>query len=115
MPKSLYKMNSLEEDDEQEAVRTQEGGGSSTLGGNLKHEHQNLYKTVEFRAGYTHEVVIRNKDPKSVLTWDFDVMRSDLHFTLYCTSKVLPVKTGEYFGSYFRYNCFLIKLFLNYF
>lgn len=77
VPKALYKMNSEEE---------------ATSGGALAHEHHNLYQTVELRSGYIHEVVIKNNDPKSVLTWDFDVMRSDLYFTLYRATKDLPTK-----------------------
>ncbi|XP_050318700.1 protein real-time [Bactrocera neohumeralis] len=89
VPKTLYKMNSLEDDDaeEEEAKKTLEAGGA------LMHDHRSLYKTVELRTGYIHEVIIPNEDPKSVLTWDFDVMRSDLHFTLYRATKELPPKT----------------------
>lgn len=85
-------MNSLEDDDaeEEEAKKTLEAGGA------LMHEHRSLYKTVELRTGYIHEVIIPNQDPKSVLTWDFDVMRSDLHFTLYRATKELPPKTGKF-------------------
>lgn len=78
IPKTLYKMNSEEEE--------------TQVDGTIAHEHQNLYKTVELKPGYIHEVVIKNNDPKSVLTWDFDVIRSDLHFTLYRTTKELPAK-----------------------
>lgn len=58
------------------------------------HEHHNLYKTVDVRPGCIHEVVIKNNDPKSVLTWDFDVINSDLYFTLYRTTADLPTKNG---------------------
>lgn len=81
IPKTLYKMNSEEEE--------------TQVDGTIAHEHQNLYKTVEIKPGYIHEVYIKNKDPKSVLTWDFDVMRSDLHFTLYRTTKELPHKSDS--------------------
>ncbi|XP_067620289.1 protein real-time [Eurosta solidaginis] len=87
VPKTLYKMSSLEEDDveEEENKKTHEAGA-------LMQEHRSLYKTVELKTGYIHEVIIPNRDAKSVLTWDFDVMRSDLHFTLYRATKELPPK-----------------------
>lgn len=94
-------MNSLEEEDdgeEQENKKVLEAAG-----GALMHEHRSLYKTVELRTGYIHEVIIPNQDPKSVLTWDFDVMRSDLHFTLYRATKELPSKIGKFEGVNFRF------------
>lgn len=87
-------MNSLEEDDATDNQHSAEATASSRGGGLARQNHQNLYKTVELRTGYTHEVVIRNSDPKSVLTWDFDVLRSDLHFSLYRVTKDLPEKQG---------------------
>lgn len=86
-------MNSLEEEDHNEhQVQVEANNGGL---GNTPHLHQNLYKTVELKTGYTHEVVIKNTDPKSVLTWDFDVLRNDLHFTLYRVTKNLPEKHGK--------------------
>lgn len=89
VPKTLYKMGSLDEEDPKASSNAKEAGS-------LSHEHQNLYKTVELKTGYVYEVYVRNEDPKSVLTWDFDVIRSDLHFTLYRANKELPEKTGWY-------------------
>ncbi|KAM7352386.1 real-time isoform 2-T2 [Cochliomyia hominivorax] len=91
VPKSLYKMSSLEEDEHNEQTHKIEGNNAEALT-KQQHLHQNLYKTVELKTGYNHEVVIKNTDPKSVLTWDFDVLRSDLHFTLYRVTKDLPEK-----------------------
>ncbi|XP_037958473.1 protein real-time [Teleopsis dalmanni] len=87
VPKTLYKMNSLEEEDEKK-INAEEASA-------IPHDHSSLYKSVELKTSYTHEVVIRNDDPKSVLTWDFDVLRSDLHFTLYRTTKELPQKNDS--------------------
>ena len=36
-----------------------------------------------------HEVLVSNDDPGSVITWDFDVMRQDVMFTVYRT--LVPV------------------------
>ncbi|KNC22721.1 Protein real-time [Lucilia cuprina] len=94
VPKTLYKMGSLEEeeDDHNDAEANNAKSSNGALATKQQHLHQNLYKTVELKTGYTHEVVIKNNDPKSVLTWDFDVLRSDLHFTLYRVTKDLPEK-----------------------
>ncbi|XP_013101535.1 protein real-time [Stomoxys calcitrans] len=93
VPKTLYKMNSLEEDDAVDNHKSTSNNNSGGIGGSLaQHHHQNLYKTIELRTGYSHEVIIRNSDPKSVLTWDFDVLRSDLHFSLFRVTKDLPEK-----------------------
>lgn len=113
VPKTLYKMNSLEEDHEDDAaaIELQATGVASAgevlapvkrMSTIIQHDHRNLYKSVELKAGFTHELLIRNEDPKSVLTWDFDVMRNDLHFTLYRVTQELPEKNGEclFLGSY---------------
>lgn len=106
VPKTLYKMNSLEDHDDDTpvasrvalAVASASAGDASSevkrLSAAHQHDHRNLYKTVELKAGFTHELLIRNSDPKSVLTWDFDVMRNDLHFTLYRVTEELPDKHG---------------------
>ncbi|ALC37995.1 retm [Drosophila busckii] len=101
VPKTLYKMNSLEDHDDETPVASRAASASAAMeavsqGKRLSaahhHEHQNLYKTVELKAGFAHELLIRNADPKSVLTWDFDVMRNDMHFTLYRVTEELPDK-----------------------
>lgn len=48
-----------------------------------------IYKSVSLGKGQVHEVVVVNRDPQSVLTWDFDVMRHDLAFTVFRTNKEL--------------------------
>ncbi|XP_061386869.1 protein real-time isoform X2 [Musca vetustissima] len=100
VPKNLYKMNSLEEADDalldsphhNDSKTLAAAAGSGAGGLAQQNHHHNVYKTVELRTGYSHEVIIRNSDPKSVLTWDFDVLRSDLHFTLFRVTKDLPEK-----------------------
>ncbi|KAH8415142.1 hypothetical protein KR215_005415 [Drosophila sulfurigaster] len=101
VPKSLYKMNSLEDHEDGETpvpsrALSASAGDACSEGKRLSaahlHDHRNLYKTVELKPGFTHELLIRNSDPKSVLTWDFDVMRNDLHFTLYRVTQELPDK-----------------------
>jgi len=106
VPKTLYKMNSLEDQDDETPVPSRaalasvsaSAGDACSEGKRLsaahQHDHRNLYKTVELKAGFTHELLIRNSDPKSVLTWDFDVMRNDLHFTLYRVTEELPERHG---------------------
>lgn len=91
-------MNSLEEEDhiDHAAAKHDNSNGSNAMAHHHHHHlHQNLYKTVELKTSYSHEVVIKNTDPKSVLTWDFDVLRSDLHFTLYRVTQDLPEKQGK--------------------
>ncbi|KAH8255761.1 hypothetical protein KR038_010021 [Drosophila bunnanda] len=101
VPKTLYKMNSLEEDHDDDVAAVELQATASTaealvpakrLSTIIQHDHNNLYKSVELKAGFSHELLIRNEDPKSVLTWDFDVMRNDLHFTLYRVTQELPEK-----------------------
>lgn len=87
-------MNSTEEEDPGDSAEHATTVDDSGLG--ACQEHNNLYKSVELRTGYVHEVVICNTDPKSVLTWDFDVVRSDLHFTVYRVTKNLPHQKGIY-------------------
>ncbi|XP_022234796.2 protein real-time [Drosophila obscura] len=104
VPKTLYKMNSLEEHDDDvtivsptnaEALAPVAVPPMKRLSAAHQHEHQNLYKSVDLKAGFSHELLIRNEDPKSVLTWDFDVMRNDLHFTLYRVTQELPDKNDD--------------------
>lgn len=76
VPKSLYK-----------SLSDEEGVGSPT------HEHH-IYQSVDLKPGQNHEVIIKNNDPNSILTWDFDVLRSNLKFTVYRTPKSLPIVSG---------------------
>lgn len=77
MPKSLYKSPSDEE-----------GVGSPT------HDGHHIYQSVDLKPGQTHELVIKNNDPHSILTWDFDVVRADMKFTVFRTPNSLPIATG---------------------
>ncbi|BFF93374.1 protein real-time [Drosophila madeirensis] len=104
VPKTLYKMNSLEDHDDDVTIVSPASGSAlapvavapmKRLSAAHQHDHLNLYKSVDLKAGFSHELLIRNEDPKSVLTWDFDVMRNDLHFTLYRVTQELPQKNDD--------------------
>ena len=41
--------------------------------------------------GQVHEGIIHNSDKGSVITWDFDVMRHDVVFTVYRLRIPLPI------------------------
>ncbi|XP_015122014.1 protein real-time isoform X1 [Diachasma alloeum] len=45
------------------------------------HEHS-LYHSISLSHGQVHHVAINTNDPGAVLTWDFDVMRHNVIFTL---------------------------------
>lgn len=103
MPKTLCKTSSIEEEDRVDNQEKSKAASCSTTAGSggvsaLTQNHHNLYKTIELKTGYIHEVIIRNSDPKSVLTWDFDVLRSDLHFSLFRVTKELPTQQGKLNG-----------------
>lgn len=76
MPKSLYRNESIDEHD-----------GS-------QHDHSGLYQTVNLKQGQIFELMIKNNDPKSVITWDFDCLKCDVLFTIYHTDKELPNDLG---------------------
>lgn len=62
MPKSLYKVDP-------------EG---------TQNEHENsLYHSISLSKGQVHHVVINCSDPGAVLTWDFDVMRHKVLFSVF--------------------------------
>ncbi|XP_011506349.1 PREDICTED: protein real-time [Ceratosolen solmsi marchali] len=67
VPKNLYKAD-LE--------------GTST-----EHEHS-LYHSISLSRGQVHNVAIHCNDPCAVLTWDFDVMRYKVLFTVLYKSKI---------------------------
>lgn len=73
MPKNLYKTSLL--DSERDAVAGDEGEEHM-------HVNQDMYKAVEVRPGEYFEVVLKNNDLKSILTWDFDVLNLDVKFTV---------------------------------
>lgn len=84
IPKHLYKSESIDV----------EGGGHGGMA--HPHDHHGLYKSVDLKPGQIFELLIRNADPRSVLTWDFDVLRNDLLFALYRTDKQFEqVSNGE--------------------
>lgn len=85
IPKHLYKSESAEENN----------GVPQT------HEHHGLYKSVDLKPGQMFELIIKNTDPKSVLTWDIDVLKNDILFTLYRTDKDLEQSFNESFSSVF--------------
>lgn len=45
------------------------------------HEHS-LYHSISLAHGQVHHVAINTNDPGAVLTWDFDVMRHNVIFTV---------------------------------
>ncbi|KAJ1531458.1 hypothetical protein ONE63_000136 [Megalurothrips usitatus] len=51
-----------------------------------------IYRSVTLGRGQVHEVQINNDDPGSVITWDFDVMRQDVIFSVLHTKVPLPLK-----------------------
>ncbi|XP_031833337.1 real-time isoform X2 [Nomia melanderi] len=61
VPKHLYKMDLENTSNEQE---------------------QSLYHSISLSRGQIHRIVIHSNDPGSVLTWDFDVMRHSVIFTV---------------------------------
>ncbi|XP_018372353.1 PREDICTED: protein real-time [Trachymyrmex cornetzi] len=51
-----------------------------------EHEHS-LYHSISLSRGQTHHVFIESDDPGAVLTWDFDVMRHNVIFTVFHKSR----------------------------
>uniref|UniRef100_A0A1L8DZN0 Putative phosphatidylinositol transfer protein sec14 n=1 Tax=Nyssomyia neivai TaxID=330878 RepID=A0A1L8DZN0_9DIPT len=68
VPKSLYK-SALENTEDSENMTS--------------HPHQEMYKSVNLKANQFFEILIKNDDPKSVLTWDFDIQNLDVYFTVF--------------------------------
>lgn len=89
VPKTLYKSMSDEDADNNVPVHDT--------------NHGSLYTSVDMKPGHIHEVVITNNDPKSVLTWDFDSVKSHLQFTVYRTT-VVPMSTNS--GKSLHFNDF---------
>lgn len=81
MPKNLYK-SSL---DCERGIS--EGVSDGLVGVHEVHLHVNedMYKTVDLQQGDYFEIVLKNTDIKSVLTWDFDVHNTDVKFTVFRT------------------------------
>ncbi|XP_052896891.1 protein real-time [Anopheles moucheti] len=85
VPKHLYKSESIEENN----------------GAIHAHDHHGLYKAVDLKPGQLFELLIRNTDPKSVLTWDFEVLKNDTLFAVYHTEKELEQSGNDDFSSVF--------------
>lgn len=85
IPKHLYKSESVEESN----------------GVAHSHDHHGVYKSVDLKPGQMFELVIKNADPKSVLTWDFDVLKNDLLFAIYRTDKEIIQNSNDSFSSVF--------------
>ncbi|XP_053664225.1 protein real-time [Anopheles marshallii] len=85
VPKHLYKSESIEENN----------------GAIHAHDHHGLYKAVDLKPGQLFELLIRNADPKSVLTWDFEVLKNDTLFAVYHTEKELEQSGNDDFSSVF--------------
>lgn len=80
VPKSLYKSLS-DEDGTRSPMHDRDGN--------------HIYQSVDMQPAEVHEVLIRNNDPHSILTWDFDVLRSKLKFNVFRTSKKITA-TGRF-------------------
>jgi hypothetical protein len=102
VPKNLYKAD-LE--------------GTST-----EHEHS-LYHSISLSRGQVHNIAIHCNDPCAVLTWDFDVMRHKVLFTVLYKPKLSNsnglgiyhiylnlFKLHTYF--YYMYTCIMILFIL---
>lgn len=92
IPKHLYKSESID---------VEGGGVGGHVAGGHPHDHHGLYKSVDLKPGQIFELLIRNTDPRSVLTWDFDVLRNDLLFALYRTDKQFEQVSNDSFSSIF--------------
>ncbi|XP_064478235.1 SEC14-like protein 1 [Ornithodoros turicata] len=49
-----------------------------------------MYHSVSITRGQVHEVVIEIEDQGSVICWDFDIMKEDVAFTVFHTTRELP-------------------------
>lgn len=84
VPKTLYKSPS-DDDGTRSPMHDRDGN--------------HIYQSVDMQPGELHEVLIRNNDPNSILTWDFDVLRSNLKFNVYRTNKKITA-TGKILITY---------------
>lgn len=81
VPKSLYK-TSL---DCEPTIRNGVSDGLVGVDDGPLHVNEDMYKAVDLKQGEYFEIVLRNNDLKSVLTWDFDVLNTDVRFTVFRT------------------------------
>jgi len=57
----------------------------------LTFSEDSIYRSVTLTKGQVHEVVIHNEDLGSVITWDFDVLRHGVCFSVYRTKNAISV------------------------
>lgn len=95
VPKTLY-LSTIEENSivgangktsayqQPQAVTTTSAATITKTSAAQKQQQQNssLYKSVHLKPGQLYELVLRNDDPKSVLTWDFDVVTGCMQFAV---------------------------------
>ncbi|XKL63866.1 hypothetical protein PGB90_006230 [Kerria lacca] len=53
-----------------------------------------IYNSFTLHRGQVFEIVVHTKESGTVITWDFDVMRQDVLFTVYKVNLPLEVKDG---------------------
>lgn len=51
-----------------------------------------IYHSISLGRGQLHEVVIRIEEPQTVITWDFEVMRQDVMFSVLIANVPLTIK-----------------------
>lgn len=63
----------------------------------IKLNEKNIYQNVELRPGQLYEIIIKNDDPRAVLTWDYESVRTDVLFAIYETTESIDnvVKNGK--------------------
>lgn len=76
MPKNLYKTS----------VDCDRGEDLAGDGEENPHVNQDMYKAIVVKPGDYFEIVLKNNDLKSILTWDFDVLNLDVKFTVLRTN-----------------------------
>lgn len=57
--------------------------------------NESLYKSVNLKPGQIFELIINNDDPKSVLTWDFESIKSEIIFTIFKTDVEIKEINGK--------------------
>lgn len=74
-----------------------------------EHEHS-LYHSISIAHGQLHHVIINTNDPGALLTWDFDVMRHNVMFTVLHESKNSDsaTKGNNDFDSYHKFLSYYI-------
>jgi len=55
---------------------------------------ESIYKSVSLTKGQVHEVVLLNEDLGSVITWDFDVLRHSICFSVFRTKNPVSTPNG---------------------